>query len=54
MFIFEDVKKKNGEAYKRATLTAFQKSIHRHLESDQRQICWMKKSLNFHDKFLDT
>ena len=51
MFIFEEVIKKNSEAYKPATLTAFKPSIHRHLERVQRQICKMKTSLNFLDKF---
>ena len=54
MFIFEEVKKKVVEAYKPATLTGFQPSIHRHLKKVQRQICWMKTSLNFIDKFPNT
>ena len=54
MFIFEEVKKKNGEAYKHETLTAFQPSIHWHLKRVQWQICWMKTSLNFLDKSWNT
>ena len=51
MFIFEEVEKKNGEAYKPATLMSFQPIIHTHLKRVQRQICWMKMGLNFLDKF---
>ena len=51
MFIFEEVKKKDGEMYKPKTLKAFQPSIHKHFKRIQRQICWMKTSLNFLYKF---
>ena len=54
MFIFEEVKKKDGEMYKPETLKAFQPSIHKHFKTIQRQICWMKTSLNFLDKFSYT
>ena len=40
MFMFEEVKRKNGEVYKPEILTAFQPSIRRHLErAPQKQIC---------------